>query len=1027
MLEKSTLAALVSSYRKAKVDLYRSSDQRLRDLVVYEEDLLNNLTSLATRIDGDSEQWVEAADFLGSYTFAPESVDLKVVKTVSSGSGPDVLWSDPATAWSKRTANAGDLDPVARFRLMSRCSIDLHVLSTYWMLTAGEKFEGRLGSEAMGNRIARDSDGEPRELSLGTFEHYFGPYRRWREDGLGVMSRLLSEGKSVISLTADVSSFYHQLDAGFLLDDRFIRQILHLDLTEREQKTHRLFVSALRAWAHLVTSENGWSGVGLPVGLPASAVVANLALIELDRLASTEFKPAYYARYVDDIILVIEDDEKLASRSDMWEWLIRRSNRLLRFVGEESPGEVDSSVEFCPDYLADSKVFFKNQKNKLFHLSGASGEGMIGSIRQAIGERASEWRAFSEIPADPRQVIRQIAVATNTDGEAATTLRDADEISVRRSAFAIKLRDFEAYERDLDLASWEKQRTAFFKAVHIQILVLPKFFEFADYMPRLIKLAVACGDWRSLLLLVEGLESVLQSVDESCKIAIKSYAERADRAHVLAVWREQVVRELFENLASGLAMPSEAEDLRHILTALDALGGGSRKRIGIVELRRLSRRLQDRDLAHVPFRFSLLQPAYVPIRSARVPRPTKPDQSLRDLPIDSVLAEGVDLLLRELTIDAGISRSTTVGREVAPLVFATRPPNAWELFLAMRRQGNSVDEDVDESVSEKIRYILFAVRGYVRKTETTVVRLGSDGHPTIVVDSDHAHGKVKIALATVDTKISEWAAAAIGAPDLSAARYEKFKRLFEEATARPERPDYILLPEFAMPSQWFVTFAEKLRSSRSSLITGIEYRSGGAGKVVNQVWSSLRTGSATGPAYVVHVQDKQRAAPGEKLRLQNLQGLVLQPEVEWLIPPVIAHGDFRFAILICSELTNISYRNALRGKVDAIFVPEWNQDLSTFGTLVESAALDVHAYIVQANHLSFGDSRIRAPRRKDYQRDVLRVRGGIHDYVVIGEIDYRALRAHQSADHVVEGLFKPVPDGFKLAKERRWSPTVSPS
>ena len=48
------------------------------------------------------------------------------------------------------------------------------------------------------------------------------------------------------------------------------------------------------------------------------------------------------------------------------------------------------------------------------------------------------------------------------------------------------------------------------------------------------------------------------------------------------------------------------------------------------------------------------------------------------------------------------------------------------------------------------------------------------------------------------------------------------------------------------------------------------------------------------------------------------------------IPPIIQHGDFRFALLVCSELTNISYRAALRGKVDALFVPEWNPDTETF-------------------------------------------------------------------------------------------------
>ena len=51
-------------------------------------------------------------------------------------------------------------------------------------------------------------------------------------------------------------------------------------------------------------------------------------------------------------------------------------------------------------------------------------------------------------------------------------------------------------------------------------------------------------------------------------------------------------------------------------------------------------------------------------------------------------------------------------------------------------------------------------------------------------------------------------------------------------------------------------------------------------------------------------------------------------------------NDLRFAMLVCSELTNIGHRAALRGRVDALFVPEWNQGTETFNALVESAALD---------------------------------------------------------------------------------------
>jgi hypothetical protein len=177
---------------------------------------------------------------------------------------------------------------------------------------------------------------------------------------------------------------------------------------------------------------------------------------------------------------------------------------------------------------------------------------------------------------------------------------------------------------------------------------------------------------------------------------------------------------------------------------------------------------------------------------------------------------------------------------------------------------------------------------------------------------------------------------------------------------------------------------------------------------------------------MLYRQDKQKPAFHEEQELYRLAGLNMRPaqEQQWCTPPIISHGDFRFAVMICSELTNIRYRADLRGKVDALFVPEWNPDTDTFNSLVESAALDIHAYIIQCNNRRFGDSRIRAPYKERWKRDILRVKGGNHDYCITGEIDVLALRQFQSSYRSPNSEFKPVPDGFneEMSFERRVQP-----
>ena len=70
---------------------------------------------------------------------------------------------------------------------------------------------------------------------------------------------------------------------------------------------------------------------------------------------------------------------------------------------------------------------------------------------------------------------------------------------------------------------------------------------------------------------------------------------------------------------------------------------------------------------------------------------------------------------------------------------------------------------------------------------------------------------------------------------------------------------------------------------------------------------------------------------------------------------------------------------------------------------------------------NYGDSRIRVPHKDRWKRDLLRVKGGNHNYCITGEIDVLALRQFQSSHRSPAKDFKPVPDGFSqdMAQQRK--------
>ena len=408
------------------------------------------------------------------------------------------------------------------------------------------------------------------------------------------------------------------------------------------------------------------------------------------------------------------------------------------------------------------------------------------------------------------------------------------------------------------------------------------------------------------------------------------------------------------------------------------------------------------DLAHMPFRFvglpkEMIAQRGIPTRKAIVLL----KEAAQLLP--SNIVNGITTLANWIKFN----RELPYG-----LVFATRPFNLAELFVLAK-------DPFAETSQPALQAVVLALRGFSLNERMP----RCDSKAVLQIPDGKSESRHAIAVSSWQTSLDSWVASVTRSPDpKSLDRYVRLTRLVNGVIAQPKGARYFILPELALPAHWFMRIAQKLQGRGISLITGIEYLHASKGRVRHQVWAALSHDGLGFPSMMIYRQDKQRPALHEEQELQRLAGLKMRPDKTWTTPPILQHGDFRFSLLVCSELTNISYRAALRGQVDALFVPEWNQDTETFNAMVESAALDIHAYIIQCNDRRYGDSRIRSPAKDSWQRDVLRVKGGIDDYCVTGEIDVQALRRFQSSHRSPAKPFKPVPDGFQIAYERKLLP-----
>lgn len=1015
MSEYFTAEELGIAYRKAKADIfYDHNHPNLIALCSYEQNLNSNLGTLFKKLTSTNLLWMQDSNFLGNWSVVPKAISQTHFPSISA---PYSLHSDPDERWN---IASGDINhpPKAEFRIVGNLSINFHVISALWILKVGHKFDAILGSEAYGARLRRKhSDtskilGEPNSLSTGLFQPYIRPYQEWRENGLNAIRNALSENKKVIAITADLRRFFHNVDPTFLLEPRYLSiHGLTDKLSNQDRKFTNAIIDAIRIWNSSAPAPAPEASIGLPVGLSSSRLIANVALAEVDRVLQAELSPIYYGRYVDDILLALDNKRGFKNAKAVWNFIVARSESLLKLEPNDS-----LVIRVSADYLNKSDLCFMGEKQKIFFLQEQSGLSILKSIRSQINKQASQWQMAPDLPRDPTALSAELLSVCGVDGKAVDNLRKADALSIGRASFAIYLRDFEAFEQDLDPSAWSVQRKSFFETVCSHLLTLPKFFELANYLPRLLSLAISSQDYQSARLLIDRVHKTKAQLESDCNISIAGIdAQNYTGDLIISVWSKCLYKSLIEAVVSAISPLHENDksEVSNILDRLESLvATQNAELLSLEDVFEMSRQFFIRDLARRPFRMKCFP--YGHHRTWRDGRSTKYklEKSLsQSLPIANVRA---------------FNKCVTNGSRGLPpiaFIFPTRPFEISELFMLTSRWLNN---------SKLIDDWAVAFRGFraLGKIPTLIKPKLSKGgtrrkFPLRVLNIPYEKSpkRIKLALGCFETKTESWVASIKKMREPDDLRYTRINRLVNSVISCPSRPHYLLLPELSVPLHWFARISSKLANRGISLIAGVEYIHHKRNCVANQVWSSLVTDFVGFPTSIIFRQEKRRPALHEEANLWQVGGLRLRSIDKNPIKPVIRHGVFHFAILICSELTNIGYRSQLCGAVDAVIVPEWNQDIDSFSSIVEASALDIHAFIAQSNNRILGDSRIRAPSKRAWLRDVARIKGGIEDFFVVSEIDFLELRRFQSTFRSsIDGEYKPVPDGFRIHSSRKTLP-----
>lgn len=984
---------LLIAYRKAKVDVFYESGQAMaQKFAEYEENLEINLYRLLERID--ARDWMEDPAVIGSYTFVPKSVE-------NTKSNDLTIFSSSKKSWEE-FCNSNNSKPKVNFRVMSSASVEWHIISALWIFKEGHKLDAALDPRTYASRLRRRKPengnklGAYHEWALGSFAPYPPQYIAWRNDGLKATRTLLDEGEEVIAFTADLRSFFHSIDPNFLITEEF-ETAAGLDKGTVNHSLTQDLIKSFSFWSNKAPpGSNGKKTQGLPIGIGASRIIANVILLSFDEMIAKEIAPAYYGRYVDDVILVLRNQWSFKSGDEVWMHLCKSSGGVLK-----KGTEVKETV-YKLHLLYDkgrSNLRFAGGKQKVFFLEGKSGKALIQTIESHIRQNTSEWRLLPEVDERDLETIPDFVAAGQDHSETPDNFRKSDGLSFRRLQLAFHLRDLEAFADDLHPKEWKNERRQFFELVCEHLVALPHFFTYYPYLERVIALGVAANDWRALIRLVKCVVNTFETVEETCNYNANHFRQ----------CKRDLGRKFYIAICKSLqSYDSESDEQSHEVSQLLGLLK-ERLRVpkqsyNVQDIRVKAHRLFVADLARIPFRRHLLY---------------------GETPVSDDRPRGEGILETDQMVDLENTWSDLFPGQQGPIPLAlllpTRPFSPAEissiappfksprsLFSGMRKwmqsiRGITFFDDVDQFV------------------EWHPPKAG----PDFWVPGAPFKGSLRVALPCLNVSAVSWTAAVSGEPEPDGTRYRRTAKLINDIIQAHERADYVVLPELSLKLRWFWRFANKLAANRISLISGIEYQAAPSGKpneVINQARVSLVTDGPGYSTFLVYSQNKKRAPKGEQLGLMSIANKKLVPG-EHAKKRIIRHGDFQFGILICSEITNLKFRAKFRGRVDALFIPEWNQDVGHFSPIIESSANDVHAFVVQANNRLHGDSRIRAPYKQEtWKRNLIRLTGGANDYFAIGKIEFYKLRQFQSNHISPESPFKPVPDGFKIDPSRRELP-----
>ncbi len=949
-----------------------------------------------------------------------------------------------------------------------KAPIEIHLLSSLWILVEGVKLDASLGDCTYGNRLLLNKDKSAVVQGSGLFKPYFKQYQKWRDESVQTAKNQLDKGKDVLFLNLDIRDYFHsvRIESSKLFNGNRRRQLDELkNLQELFLKIHQKYTKLI---CDVYKTPYDFSAeiseakdteikeVILPIGLLSSYVLANDYLRDFDKRITEKIKPAYYGRYVDDILIVINDPNPDYSNQESLadlKFSFKKYKNKTTTVRNESISFDEKDMTILEKFVLENfypvitlvdtpsyaisedaknekidksfklngypKLYCQSDKTLLYLFDHLESDLVIDKLKKELDARTSEFRDFPT-EKENQETFEESAYHLLYDGTEGKirTLKDYKE---NRFGLTIYLanRIFSALRHDSASAGEEvDQVLKFFRGVNCVTFYrlwerILTYFLVNNAAEAYVKFYLHCA---------EQIQKIRPKKEKDYAVNKSLHATMVDFldcAHELAISLNPKFIDETSTAAKNFEFQINkigAEAFAYFSTNFEPTRSDS----FWVQRFRESNMIRHSYVIHPLLNFTTeAKKGWVKLTSLALdftkynldpeliknsPRPIKFWECSLAKAYEHIGKAKQTFMKEHEHVTTLLSIDDELNADLEKVGKSFYLDDAFELYN--RINGNHSAEYILEDPTLRDKF-------YVRKTNRlTYDDITPVWGQEIAVNSTGRNMLNRPVIAFANTQIQEKdiADSVRNKPRLDKARYKKMAEILEKA--RKEKADMLLFPEFFTNINLLSSLVRYAAKNDVLVVTGLEHVQM-EGYAYNFIVTILpvKVGGITDAVPVFRL--KNHYAHAEEHLIEKYHFRVPRPLVYRY--DVFNWKNIYFSSYYCFELANALHRSMFKSKLDLLIGVEWNKDTPYFSNIVEAGSRDLHLYVAQVNTSQYGDTRLTQPV-ETARKDILKLKGGQNDAILTGEIDIYSLREFQLKKYDSEDKsFKPLPPDFSIA------------